>query len=611
MRRPVLIVASALLAVAVTVTAGCSPGASAPSAAAGASQPLPSPGAGPDSQLLPPAAPVPPGGVNAAAKALATQAAQGGTAGLAALRTALAMSGFALTDVGGKVAVPADAPAMGVDIPVGQVLALNGQNGTDHGETLSQIAATLAVPVAAHISQATMISALQSGVTAAAAPGSTAPRPVRFLAAFITSLGSYDATSSLTTLQTWLTYLGLTSAFWEQAAVTAKATHATKVVSATLMDYQDGDPGCTISDTTGHILDYAAAGLGILTGGVTGTGFGGLAGVITKAGEKTRGPGDIFDVGDYAAWANIALSLAHIIAEASSFNGTLEMDGGEPLLRTKETHEDGETRTLTLMARFDIGKGQYANCFRTAINLAGLDFSVPNDGPITNANVTWTMENAAAGPAGAINNPTILHAVGAAEGRGAVGNGVITSTDCSGTSHVQMIGLRQRHQVPEGVQQFTRHVRVTAAITVRANNLSNDLADALSAASAGPAAIASIIANMIDHTGSFTISKSFQVKDWPKDFQINAPFQSSGGYSGNVTGRKCGGIAGEWVLHGSGGQVLSFTLNQDGVGTTQGDLGPVPVHLVINGDSATLEWDSQNVQQKLAVTPGDFCNGSS
>src|SRR5215472_14516221 len=132
MRRPVLIVASALLAVAASLSAGCSSGASAPSSAAGASQPLPSPGAGPDSLLLPPAAPVPPGDAGHAAAALAAQAAKGGTSGLAALRTALAMSGFALTDVGGKVAVPADARAMGVDIPVGHVLALNGQNGTDH-----------------------------------------------------------------------------------------------------------------------------------------------------------------------------------------------------------------------------------------------------------------------------------------------------------------------------------------------------------------------------------------------------------------------------------------------------------------------------------------------
>ena len=597
MRRPVLIVAYALLAVAVTLAAGCSSGA--PTSSAVASQSLPSPGAGPDSLLLPPAAPVPAGDVDHAAAVLAAQAARGGTPGLAALRTALAQSGFALTDVGGKVAAPAVTPAMGLDIPVGQVLALNGQNGTDHGETLSQIAATLAVPVASHIDQATMVSKLQAGVTAAAAPDSSALRPVRFLAAFITGLGPYNGAGSLTTLQTWLTYLGLASAFWQQAAVTAKATHATSVASATLMDYQDGGAGCTISDTTGHILDYAAAGLGLLSGGVTGTGFGGLMGVIGDATKDQRGPGDTMEPGDYATWANIALSLAHIIAEATAFRGDLQMDGGEPLIRTKETHGYDERRTLTMTATFNIGKGQYANCFRTAINAAGLDFSVPNDGPITNAQVTWTMDD---DPGGVLNNPTEFYLLS-----GSAGGGVVTTTDDNGKTQVGLEGLPQRHKVPDSVQPFIRHVRITAGVTVRANNLYNDLADALSAASSGFGLPASIISNMIDHTGSFTVSKSFQVKDWPKDFKINAAFQDSGGYSGAVTGLKCDGIAGEWVLHGGGG-TLSFTLNDDGEGTTPGDEGPVPVRLVINGDSAELEWSGQAVRQKLAVTPGDFCN---
>jgi len=602
MRRLVLILAYALLAVSVTLAAGCSSGGSVPSSSgsAGAGQPLPAPGAGPDSLLLPPAAPVPAGDVDHAAAVLAAQAARGGTPGLAALRTALAQSGFALTDVGGKVAVPAAAPAMGLDIPVGEVLALNGQNGTDHGETLSQIAATLAVPVAARINQATMVTSLQSGVAAAAAPGSAAPRPVRFLAAFITSLGPYDAVDSLTTLQTWLTYVGLASAFWQEAVVAGKATHSTSAVSATLTAFQDGGAGCSGSDTTGKILDVAAAGLNFLAGGVSATGFGGLAGVIADAGEKTRGASDVYDVGDYVAWINIGLSLAHIIAEATSFTGDLEMDGGEPLVRTKETHGYDERRTLTLNARFTIPKTQWANCFRTAINTAGLDFSVPNDGPITGAQVTWTMDN---DPTGVLNNPTEFYLLS-----GSAGGGVVTTTDDNGKTQVGLEGLPQRHKIPDSVQPFIRHVRITAGVTVRANNMFNDLVDAVSTVLAGPGAAASIVSTMIDHTGSFTVSKSFQVKDWPKDFKIDAAFQDSGGYSGTVTGLKCDGIAGEWVLHGGGG-TLSFTLNDDGEGTTPGDEGPVPVRLVINGDSAELEWSGQEVQQKLAVIPGDFCNG--
>lgn len=50
--------------------------------------------------------------------------------------------------------------------------------------------------------------------------------------------------------------------------------------------------------------------------------------------------------------ASAALALAHLLAEGSAFDATLQLDDGEPLVRTKETHEPGgEQRTMHLTAQ--------------------------------------------------------------------------------------------------------------------------------------------------------------------------------------------------------------------------------------------------------------------
>lgn len=113
---------------------------------------------------------------------------------------------------------------------------------------------------------------------------------------------------------------------------------------------------------------------------------------------------------------------------------------------------------------------------------------------------------------------------------------------------------------------------------------------------------------MIDRTGSFTVSKSFRVKDWPKGFKINAPFRESGAtFTGNVTGLKCDGVAGERDLRMGGGTMI-INLDENGDGTVPGALGPSHVHLDISGGTATLQFRNQYAQQELAVMPGDFCN---
>ena len=46
-------------------------------------------------------------------------------------------------------------------------------------------------------------------------------------------------------------------------------------------------------------------------------------------------------------------------------------------------------KTVVATVTMDIGKGQWVNCFRTMMNLAGLDFNLPNDGPVKDAGIRW------------------------------------------------------------------------------------------------------------------------------------------------------------------------------------------------------------------------------
>jgi hypothetical protein len=88
------------------------------------------------------------------------------------------------------------------------------------------------------------------------------------------------------------------------------------------------------------------------------------------------------------------------------------------------------------------------------------------------------------------------------------------------------------------------------------------------------------------------------------DFRANAPFQLSGATSGgNVTGTKCGGIAGTWNLS-AGGAPISFTLDASGRGNWEG----ASVTLIpVADDQWNLQFTVPGAIQILPITSGKFC----
>lgn len=321
-----------------------------------------------DSALLAPAAARPSGTIEAQAATLAKEAAGSGSSAQGALRTALQMGGVDLRDVGGKIAASGDTPKLGVQIPTGQVLLASGQNTDTHGMYASAFAAILAIMIGKKADPIRLRQALLDGLRAVSGvdrPGVPSPfsKTQHFLAAFTVDLG-LDATPAVdlasagiddvrfTGLQSWLIWILLASGF-AQAAKLVQGGHPAPSPSPAGFDNLATSGNCTISDTTGTILDIAAIGLGINAGGIPYTAFGGLAGLL----GSEEDPSKTLGAGEYLGAANAVLSIAKLIVEGTTFKADMSMLGGQPLVRTMSTSQPGEPKQLMLHASFDIGKG--------------------------------------------------------------------------------------------------------------------------------------------------------------------------------------------------------------------------------------------------------------
>lgn len=314
-------------------------------------------------------------------------------------------------------------------------------------------------------------------------------------------------------------------------------------------------------------------------------------------------------IAKYTNLANIALSLAHLLAEDLAFTGSIDLEGGQPLVRTKETHGYDERRVLVAHAEFHLHGGQWANCLRTAVNLLGLDFSLPNDGPIGGADVQWEMDDS---PGGVLDNPTEFYLLNGTS----TGNGVNSKTDGNGNARMGLEGMPQRTTIADSALPRMRQVGIWANLDVTANDFLHDSADALSAAvsglsGAGVGAILSIITGLLEHTHSFGIHQQIQVKDWTDDLQAwDLPDRKDLFY-------KCGGPEGEWHMLNKGDPgmtvpELTFDMHRSGssyVGTMAD--GPVTLTFRYEPDSsggrliATASPGGQLSDDPVQI--GNFC----
>jgi hypothetical protein len=571
----------------------------------------------PDSKLLAAAAARPAGSPAEQATALAKQAAGAGSSAQAALRTALTLGGIDVADVGGVVVAPGDKPKLGIVVPAGEISLMTGQNTIAHGLSAADFTADFAALIGKKANQDKLRQALLDGLRAMGPRKYEINRyPVtsQFLAAFVIDLGldakpPVDLTESgvddvqFTGLQSWLIFLLLAGGF-AQAAADVHAGHPGPSPSPAAFRGQQrsslGTSGnCSTADNNGKVMDAVAMALSAYVGGIPISSFSGLVGLIPESADLGKAAG----AAEYLAAANAMLALAHIIAEDATFNAKMSLDGGEPLTRTQSTHAPGERDKITLHVTFDIGRGEYANCFRTLLNLAGADFGgLPNDGPITKASVQWEMYN---DEAGILNNPTQFYLL-AGSGTAANGSSVQSVTDDNGDAKIGIEGRPQPRPLPPDPHHYIRRVKIVAGLQIKANNMYNDLTDAVSAFLGGPiAGTASVIVGLLEHTHAMSVVKSFEVQDWLKDFKwdTHIDYRTSEGYP-HVSGMKCGGLEGEWQF----GPGVSFTLDQDGYGTYHDKFWGDMRVTFDPGPPAKIRLRNKYVRQAFTVIPGNFCD---
>jgi hypothetical protein len=627
-------VVSALAAVVLLACAGaaCTSSGSLPSRTH-TTYPLPAPGAGPDSAQLPKAAPDPGGIALKAATTLAAQVAAGGTGGLAALRTALVKSGVTLIDTDGSVVSKGDAPLSGVEIPVGEMIAAAGQNTYTHGLTADHMASTVAALTRDKVNVTALRQQLLAGLALQGTLGQhnpAIPKTANFLAEFIIQLGLKAAPPvdlryarhddmQFTGLQTWLLWLSLASGEFDSAVAArghgqssspgTQSVSSARTASFASGQVSDGRPielmssgPCTADGTGGIILDSTANFFNAFSGGVPFSPWEGFNDLLGKA----LGGGSDSDTGagGAAATAGVLLALAHLAAEGFGLNAEMTMQGGEPLVRTQETHSDGDEKAIKLKLSYDIGATQWANCLRQVLNLAGTDLTLPNNGPVKGATVTWMMSTS--------GNYGLDDFVQFDEHGQASTSTASSKTDDNGETTMDLQGRRQRHTLPKDTKPFERYVTIMVGIATRDSNLANDLNDAVStflSATGGPLpVVASIVTTMFDRSGSLDVTRVFRVKDWPPDFKVNGHMDlDTGAYNGVVSGIKCGGVEGEWTISG-GGTSLTFDMSAAGIADI-----PHGTVVLVQGNPAQLKFNQYGgyFKNMITVTPGDFpeCHG--
>ncbi|MBI5487164.1 MAG: hypothetical protein HY905_07510 [Deltaproteobacteria bacterium] len=539
----------------------------------------------PDAEKLPAALKVEGLDPDALAVDLARRVLAGGDDAAAALLTALAESGIAIRDLprGGTVVRPARAPAQGLAFDAGEALAIAIREGQGVALSFSELGAMIReVAAPAGTRDDVRVDHLLAESLREHASG-TMPT-LRFWARFIAALGRWgaqpydlldpadrlveDGSALLDPVQLVLVLARLEgdarpaagrgaaapaaggaaadgTACLRRPALPAKRTARAFAggpprVAAAGLAFETLDPaparlrlawaappeggggegrsGCTLSGTEGTIMDAAAA--------AATTGFGSVLDAVLPDEVAAR-------INFRLALANAALGIAKVFLGGAMLDVKIEFeDGGDELKRTKSASAPGEQKNLTAKVRINAHGLQWLNCFRIMLNMAGLDASFYNDGPIEGARVTWKLYDGGTTGAGRMG---IVQFSG----------NPLTRTDSEGVAKIVLEGTKQKVDVLPDAPQVDKSARVGIELVLKDSSFYQDLVDAIGAAAGGPLGVA---VSLLERMAPFGFAKTVKVIDWAKDYGVSW----DGPEGVHIEGVVCNGPEGEWALEISG-----------------------------------------------------------
>lgn len=299
---------------------------------------------------------------------------------------------------------------------------------------------------------------------------------------------------------------------------------------------------CSTNELESLILDLNATGMGI--------GFGQFTGYLESKGVISSKPGAVL------GGANALLIALKLIATYAALDSEITMDGEQMLTRTKTT-SDGERKTLRARVKIDLGRWQAMNCIRSALNAAGLDFSVPNNGALAGTRVDWNLIEGGVADSqlgnvlhtvknlpsllkdGTMDNGDAIVYLDTQQGVKNAEKRHYNYTDPNGESKIDAVGLRQvRNMSGEKLRPVMKRMSLNLDMQIKTMRISDATGAAGTANDLAGNAIAFFtkdIPGFIYGTTAETIYRSnlgsskivsFPVKDWqPCD----------GGWSGTIT----------------------------------------------------------------------------
>jgi hypothetical protein len=202
-------------------------------------------------------------------------------------------------------------------------------------------------------------------------------------------------------------------------------------------------------------------------------------------------------VGRVLASVNVGLAYVKLAWTMVAFEGSLEMPSGPYLVRTKSTTAYGETQEFVYRGMYRLPNASWINCFRLMLANAGIEFSLPDDGPIEGATVNWRP---LAG-FGMYGTSRLL------EWR--LGFNPSQVTDADGVSHGFVDGVPQRKRLPSRLREVHKPAMVGVDVSVQPASMFRDLLDAFGGS------LATLPAQLLMRTRwAFNSDLPFTVIDW-------------------------------------------------------------------------------------------------
>lgn len=317
---------------------------------------------------------LPRGNVDQQAAAMAKAVSLRDESSTAALYAAILAAGFAVRDDDGSVMQTSER-GQGLILNSWELAATAKLYGEDYGVGLSHLSDAFARGIP-ELKDAPLATAVLDGIRAGANSNNT---PVRFLSRFIVELGKnskagYDLLGDVDPTKTRLdaiqVSLILSRLSGDLRAVEQKTAHHAKSAGPLPANWQSP---CETTAKEDLILDYNALASTSL--------FGILA---NKVGGKLK------KYGGAAGVANLFATVFKFILTYSLVDVEITMDG-DMLERTKSNTTHGDVRTLTAKLKVLPSSWEKMKCVRFALNLAGIDVSLPSAGPLSDTTVQWNL----------------------------------------------------------------------------------------------------------------------------------------------------------------------------------------------------------------------------